>query len=146
MADERKFREASPAVQAHLGIIQAVIQRMASNSTSCKAWAITLVSAILVIVADKGKPRHAMIAALPIILFFLLDSYYLSLEKRFRDSYNSFNDKLHEGKVIASDLYAVTPHGLQSFAFVSAMGSFSVWPFYATLGGMVWLAKEIVLS
>jgi len=56
MSEERTYREESPTVQAHLGIAQAVIQRMAANSASCKAWCITLVAAILVIVADKGKP------------------------------------------------------------------------------------------
>jgi len=28
----------SPSIQTHLGILQGVIQRMASNSSSCKAW------------------------------------------------------------------------------------------------------------
>ena len=54
--------ETSPSVHAHLSILQSVIQRMASNSTSCKTWFITVVSAILVIVADKGKPNFAFIA------------------------------------------------------------------------------------
>ncbi len=104
-----KYPEDSPAVQAHLSITQAVIQRMASNSASCKAWCITLVSAILVIVADKGKPNYALIAGIPTILFLILDAYYLALERCFRDSYNSFIDKLHGGRVATSDLYAVTP-------------------------------------
>lgn len=49
-------KENSQAIQTHLEITQSVIQRMAVNSASCKTWCITLVSAILVIVADKGKP------------------------------------------------------------------------------------------
>lgn len=144
-AAELKFREDSPAVQAHLGITQAVIQRMASNSGSCKAWCITLVSAILVIVADKGKPRYALIAMVPTILFLILDTYYLALEKRFRKSYNSFIDKLHKGQVVASDLYAVTPQGPPFRTFVASMRSFSIWPFYLTLGVMIWLAKQVVI-
>ena len=79
MADNGQFREDSPGVQAHLGISQSVIQRMASNSASCKAWCITLVSAILVIVADKGNPQYALIAIIPTALFLILDSYYLAL-------------------------------------------------------------------
>jgi len=47
MDKESEFKENSQAVQSHLSIIQSVIQRMASNSTSSKAWCITLVSAIL---------------------------------------------------------------------------------------------------
>src|SRR5437016_4318120 len=108
---------------------------MASNSTSCKAWCITLVSAILVIVADKGKPRYALIAAVPTILFFLLDTYYLALERSFRRSYNSFIEKLHNGRVVASDLYVVTPYGSVIGTFFSSLRSFSIWPFYLTPAG-----------
>ncbi|MGN2393596.1 hypothetical protein ACTFO6_19145, partial [Pelomicrobium sp. G1] len=75
-------------MQAHPSIAQAVIQRMASNSASCKAWCITLVAAILVIVADKGKPKYALIAVIPTVLFLVLDAYYLALERCFRVSYN----------------------------------------------------------
>ena|SRR3989338_243886 len=64
MTTEPRFKENSQAVQSHLTILQAVIQRMANNSSSSKAWCITLVSAILVIVADKGKPQYAWIAVI----------------------------------------------------------------------------------
>jgi len=69
MGNENEFKENSQAVQAHLGITQSVIQRMAANSASCKTWCITLVSAILVIVADKGKPQYAFIALIPNAFF-----------------------------------------------------------------------------
>ena len=100
MPGKGEYGENSQAVQAHLSITQSVIQRMASNSTSCKTWCITLVSAILVVVADKGKPRYALIAVIPTVLFLVLDCYYLALERMFRRSYNSFIDKLHQGEVI----------------------------------------------
>jgi hypothetical protein len=139
------YSEESPAVQAHLGITQAVIQRMATNSTSCKAWCITLVAAILVIVADKGKPSYALIAGIPTLLFFVLDAYYLALERCFRNSYNEFIDKVHSGRVVASDLYAVEPKGLLLKMVFQSLGSFSVWPFYLTLGAVIWLAMWAVI-
>lgn len=145
MSEERKYSEDSAAVQAHLNITQAVISRMASNSASCKAWCITLVSAVLVIVADKGKPNYALIAVIPAVLFLILDSYYLALEKRFRQSYNEFIDKLHRGQVAPTDLYAVTPAGPASKVFGGALASFSVWPFYGTLIGMIFLAKRVII-
>ncbi len=145
MSDERMYSEESPAVQAHLGITQAVIQRMATNSTSCKAWCITLVAAILVIVADKGKPSYALIAGIPTLLFFVLDAYYLALERCFRNSYNEFIDKVHSGRVVASDLYAVEPKGLLLKMVFQSLGSFSVWPFYLTLGAVIWLAMWAVI-
>ena len=146
MLDERLYGEDSAAVQAHLNIAQSVIQRMASNSASCKAWCITLVSAILVIVADKGKPHYALIAVVPTLLFLVLDTYYLALERCFRQSYNNFIEKLHAGRVVATDLYAVTPTGSIVKTFLKSLWSFSIWPFYATLGVMIWLAKRIVIA
>lgn len=145
MSEDRTYREESPAVQAHLGIAQAVIQRMASNSASCKAWCITLVAAILVIVADKGKPAYALIAAIPTLLFLVLDSYYLALERCFRRSYNEFIDKVHAGRIVAADLYAVTPSGSLPKVFAQSLVSFSIWPFYVTLGVMIWLSMWIVI-
>lgn len=145
MGTENEFKENSQAVQAHLGITQSVIQRMAANSTACKAWCITLVSAILVIVADKGKPQYTFIAIIPTILFLALDAYYLSLEKMYRQSYNLFIEKLHNGTVVAADLYAVAPSGHMWKAFFASLRSFSIWPFYTTLLVMVWLVKAIVV-
>lgn len=146
MSDERTYGEESPAVQAHLSIVQSVIQRMASNSASCKAWCITLVAAILVIVADKGQPEFALIAAVPTFLFLVLDTYYLALERCSRDSYNEFIEKVHDGRVVAADLYAVTPKGSLVKTLAQSFRSFSIWPFYATLGLMIWLSMVIVIS
>jgi hypothetical protein len=145
MGQERSYSEDSAAVQAHLNIAQAVIQRMASNSASCKAWCTTLVAAILVIVADKGKPNYALIAVIPTVLFLVLDAYYLALERCFRLSYNEFIDKVHGGRVVAVDLYAVTPNGRLPTAVLRSLGSFSIWPFYLTLGVMIWLSMWIVI-
>ena len=56
MPGECTYDEESPAAQAPMGITQSIIRRMASNGASSKAWCITLVSAIVVIDADKGSP------------------------------------------------------------------------------------------
>ena len=149
MPAERQINTESPAVQTHLSITQAVIQRMASNSASCKAWCITLVSAILVIVADKGKSNFALLALIPTALFLILDGYYLALERDFRESYNSFVWKLHKGKLQLQDVYYITPKGSICSLFgklVSALLSFSVWPFYGTLALMILLAKWLIIG
>ena len=140
-----KYNEDSSAVQSHLSIYQNVIQRMASNSALVKAWCITLVSAILVIVAEKNNPQLSLIAVIPIILFLFLDSYYLALEKGFRESYNEFIQKLHDGVINQEDLYAVLPKGnIYKMSFKSFL-SFSVWPFYTTLMIMVFILKCFLL-
>lgn len=143
--ETNSFHENSDAVQAHLGISQSVIQRMAANSASCKGWCIAMTSAILVLVADKSKPDYALIAFIPVLLFLALDAYYLSLEKRFRNSYNSFIDKLHRKGIKSTDLYAINPSGSASKAIGTALISFSIWPFYVTLIAMVLVAWKYVV-
>ena len=138
--------EESVSVQSHLQIMQNVIQRMASNSTSCKAWCITIVSAILVLIADKGKPELAWLSLLPSILFLALDAYYLALEKAFRSSYREFITKLHDGVLCTEDLFSVVPKGNMSKHQIESLKSFSVWGFYCALVVLVALAKFVVLS
>ena len=59
MTEIRTLNEDPSSVQAHLTIMQSVIQRMAENSRSCKVWCVTLVAATLVLVARTGEPPHA---------------------------------------------------------------------------------------
>lgn len=141
-----KLSEESPSVQAHLGILQNVIERMATNSTSAKSWCITIVSAILVVVADKSKPDYALIALIPAFLFMTLDAYYLAMERGFRNSYNAFVRKLHEGSLTADDLFSVRPIGGNSALQWEALRSVSVWGFYLFLGILIWFAWAVLLD
>jgi hypothetical protein len=103
------------------------------------------VSALLVIVAEKGKPEFAHIALVPTLLFLALDAYYLALEKAFRASYGEFVRKLHSGVATAADLYAIEPAGNHSEHQVAALKSFSVWGFYLTLFALIELVRTVVL-
>ena len=148
MSDQKEvpLTEASPSVQAHLQILQSVIQRMAGNSASCKTWCITVVSALLLIVADQGKPEFAHITLIPTFLFLALDGYYLGLEKAFRASYTAFVRKLHSGVARAADLYAVEPAGSRLRHQVDALKAFSVWGFYLTLFVLIEVIRMAVLK
>jgi len=149
MTEQKRIKnldETSPSIQTHLSIIQGVIERMANNSTSSKAWCITIVSAILVIVADKGKPDYAWIAIFPTILFAALDAYYLALEKGFRNSYNTFVKKLHSGTLLPEDLYSVMPEGSHTRLQLQALRSFAVWGFYIPLMILVAIARCVVIG
>lgn len=136
----------SASVQTHLSIIQNIIQRMADNSSASKTWCVTLVSAVLVIVADKGKPEYAWIAMLPTVVFAALDAYYLALEKSFRIAYSEFVDKLHSNSLTAPDLYSVIPKGNISKLQFEAMKSFSVWGFYISIAVLIVIAKAIAIG
>jgi len=127
---------ASAAVHAQLTIYQGIIGRMATNSASCKTWCITIVSAILVVMADKQKGNYIFVAVVPIMLFYFLDSYYLHLERCFIASYNKFLKHVREGTATEEELFKIAPpKGVGTTCRgvgVSAL-SFATGPFYATL-------------
>ena len=135
----------SSSVQAHLTILQGVIQRMAENSRSCKVWCVTLVAATLVLVARTGEPQHALIALAPALLFLALDAYYLALERAFRNSYHVFVSKLHEGELAPSDLYRVGPAGMRLLLVGRCLGSVSIWLFYPLVAATIILAWQLVI-
>ncbi len=146
MTEQSHLSYESSAVQKHLEIMQGVIQRMAENSRSCKMWCVTLVSATLVLVARTGEPGHALIALAPSVLFWVLDSYYLALERGFRDSYRAFVGKVHCSTVCVSDLYGVSHSGKVSRRFLWALFlSFSTLPFYIIIAGMILSAWRFVI-
>ena len=137
----------SSAVQTHLTILQDTIRRMADNSRSCKMWCVTLVSAILVLVARVGDANHAFIALLPTLLFFVMDAYYLALERSFRVAYNGFVAKIHAGQYAASDLYVVRPsESVMKGTLWAMFRSFSVLPFYALVIGTLLLVWRLMLT
>ena len=144
MAEQPKLDHNSPAVQKHVEVMQGVIERMAVNSRSCKLWCVTLVSAVLVLVARAGEPEYALIALVPAVLFLILDTYYMALERAFRDSYKAFVDKLHGGSLEAKDVFRVRPAGSAVEHFVASLKSFSIWPFYPVLLGMILMVWAIV--
>ena len=146
MAESTNLSVESSAVQKHLEIMQGVITRMAENSRSCKVWCVTLVAATLVLVARTGEADHALIAVAPAVLLYVLDAYYLMLERRFRNSYNSFVAKVHEVQVMTSDLYSVVPAGSIAPVMLWAMfRSFSVLPFYVVVVVTVLLSWQLIL-
>ena len=137
MGEKSSLNHDSPAVQKHVEITQGVITRMAENSRSCKVWCVTLVSAVLVLVARTEKPEYALIALIPVVLFLILDTYYLALERAFRESYNAFVRKLGSDGLTPVDLYRVAPSGSVPRYFAASLKSFSIWPFYPTLAAMI---------
>ena len=146
MTQDSRLDHDSPAVQKHLNIMQGVITRMSDNSRSCKVWCVTLVSAVLVLVARTEQPEYALIALIPAVLFLILDTYYLALEKGFRGSYESFLKKLHLGELTPCDLYSVAPSGSKLGRVMTSLSSFSIWPFYPTIVLMILLAWWLVFQ
>ena len=145
MSEYQPIGHESSAVQTHIEIMQGVIARMAENSRSCKVWCVTLVAAVLVLVARTGEPQHALIAVVPTALFLILDTYYLALERAFIDSYNGFVKKLHGGSLPVTGIYKIAPTGSIPKLFLNRLRSFSIWPFYPVILTTILLAWTVIL-
>ncbi|HEY0460529.1 MAG TPA: hypothetical protein VGC97_15440 [Pyrinomonadaceae bacterium] len=88
MADEKKIK--------HLELIQAVINRLANNSFLVKGWCVTLVAAVLGLLSKDTNKRLIIIVYFPIIMFWILDAYFLYQEKLFRNLYDKVRNTDNE--------------------------------------------------
>ena len=126
----------SPSVQTYLEMQQVVITRLAGNSASCKTWCVTLVTAIAALGVNAREPGFVLLAFLPFAIFFILDSYYLALERDFRHRYDIFVEHIHEGTAEKTELFKLKlPSGRvrRLGTAMQAVFSPSVLPFYAFL-------------
>lgn len=81
----------------HLEFIQAAVGRMASNLFLLKGWTITLIAALFALAAKDANKVYFLIAYLPALMFWALDGYFLSQERRFRALYDRVR-KLEESE------------------------------------------------
>ncbi len=125
----------------HLKMIQSIIDRMGNNSFMLKGWGIGVMIAIFAF-AGKGKEAECVIfTIIPLIIFWLLDSYYLFLERKYRELYNevrikdeseiNFDMNPNEVKIKLSDV--------NKKSYFSAMFSKTTVLFYITCIGVTLL-------
>lgn len=92
-----------------------------------KGWAVTLVAGLTALAKADADRDIAWIACGAIVVFALLDAYYLAQERAFRKLYEeAVSDdgvtwSLAAGRVGASEL-------------VAAIRSFAIWPLYLITG------------
>lgn len=136
------------AVQDHIAMLQGIINRMANNSANCKNWTITLVAAMLVLLVDKDMEiPNAWICLIPIGLFYLLDCYYLGLERLCITSQYNFLDKINKGQDYTECLYNLKDlkGGCSQFcSTINAMWSISTTPFYLIVSIIVILFGGVI--
>jgi hypothetical protein len=118
-----------------LNVLQSIISRMAANSSNCKLWCVTLLSAVLVLFlsSDSNLGVDKIVVLIPIIPFMFLDAFYLGLERHFVEQYNNEfeNDICSECYNIKS--IAKNKGWKRIKSTLKAIASFSVWGFYMVL-------------
>lgn len=84
--------------QKHLEFLQGAINRMAGNLFLLKGWTVTLIAALFALSAKDANQIYAVIAYYPLLIFWVLDGYFLSQERCFRSLYDHVR-KLDESKI-----------------------------------------------
>ena len=114
----------------HLEFIQNVITRMNTNSFQIKGWAITIVSATLVLYASTKNDFFILVGIFPSLIFWFLDAYYLTQERKFRGLYNDIagiSEKPFDLKPfdMRPDLYVSG-----KFCYFNVFWSTTIWKLY----------------
>lgn len=72
----------------HLEMIQGVIGRLSTNSFFVKGWSVTLAAALFAFAVENRQWVFSALGAFTVLIFWLLDAYYLRHERLFRELYN----------------------------------------------------------
>lgn len=82
----------------HLELIQGVVTRMGSNLFTLRGWMITLVVGLSVAFLEVGRNELQIILVLVVLIFWIHDAYFLSLERSYRCLYDKVR-KLNEDEI-----------------------------------------------
>ena len=89
-------KESDNLKATYLQMIQASIDRMSTTSAVFKGFCATIIAGISAISFTEINKWVLLLAIAPVLSFFILDIYYLQLEKRFRALFNMVRTGLHE--------------------------------------------------
>ena len=73
----------------HIEMIENIIERMAKNSFQLKGWSMALITLVGAISAQGSDKRFILLAFIPIIGFWILDSFYLQQERKYKLLYKN---------------------------------------------------------
>jgi hypothetical protein len=74
----------------HLEFLQGLVARMATNSMAAKGWSVGMTTALIALAAaDKSNPRFILLAVFPVLVFWVVDGYYMYLERGYRDRFEA---------------------------------------------------------
>lgn len=77
----------------HLEFLQNVITRMNSNSFLIKGWTVTIVSALFALASKDANINYVLVSYIAIPIFWILDGFYISQERQYRDLYKEVATK-----------------------------------------------------
>lgn len=144
----------SDDARLYLQMMQENIARMASNSANSKTWLVTIVAAFLAIGCRLDEMNYWLLLALvPVLVLWYLDSYYLGLERALRNRERKFINIVN-GRIqgiVKDNLYDFTPYYVDKDNLdlgykgkKCQMFNKSVWPLYIIMIAIVVVITLII--
>lgn len=128
MSDNLEIFQASLA-RDNLEWIRSTISRMSDLSQKTKAWTITITTALAIFLLQSGQ-YHLLIGLPPILVFMVLDAYYLALERHFRFELGRLTEAAAAGKFSKAIITAKPGTRKIITLFTGALVSPSIIAFY----------------
>ena len=122
----------------YLQMIQSVIERMSTSSAIFKGFSATIIAGVIAIDYQRDTYWGIILSFIPFLTFFVLDIYYLRLEKRYRFLF----DQIRAGKceidfnMTPPDINSINREGksyVQKVSIKSCLRSPSIYLFYYPL-------------
>jgi hypothetical protein len=126
----------------HLEFIQAAVSRMAGHLFLLKGWTITLIAALFALSAKDSNKAYVLIAYFPALVFWILDGYFLSQERRFRALYDHVRT-LDESQIDFSMDTSAFSTGTRN-TWAGAMFSRTILIYYGTLIGLMLVLMSMI--
>ena len=127
-------------------MIENIIERMAKNCFQLKTWTMTLVVLIGGLASKDTERKFILIAFIPIIVFWLLDTYYLRLERQYRILYKTVTEKRDDEIDFSMDLSQIQNMSISDSkkicplnCFLSTTELVFYLPITATLGVIIYI-------
>lgn len=82
----------------YLEAIQRVVDRLSNTSFILKGWAVSLVAGLMALAASGTNHGYVLVAYIPTVVFWLLDAYFLMMERQYRKIFEENMDLSQEVK------------------------------------------------
>jgi hypothetical protein len=124
----------------HLELVQNIIDRMGRNSFPLKEWSIAFITAMTALAAERCSVRPILISAVPQVVFWSLDRYFLAQERMHRKFYDHIRGITDTSwMATGTKRYSLSPgdFNIARETVLSAMRRPTLIAFYGSLVGIV---------
>ena len=114
-----------------IDLIQECIRRMAHNSFMVKGWALTVFAGVTAFTHGDNFNDYILLICstiIPFVCFWLLDTFFLHTERRYRKVYEVMLEKRRKGDL--SGQFELNPHNVSINCFGKTMFSTTLALFY----------------